>query len=227
MLSMIIPTINERENLETLLPLLKPYAQEIIIVDDGSTDGTVEVARRYGCKTIERGRRLGVGSAVYEGVKQAKGDIVAVMDADRSHPTEVLKSIVLIELGLVDIIKFSRFIEGGRMEDKGRHFLMRYYNRFLARVAGVHTQDFTGGYLAAKKETFDYPQTAIHGEWNLEYMSYNRKKRVAEIPYLYRRRVSGKSNWSGKQDFKRIFHYLYFVFVYRWKALCEKRWGSE
>ena len=224
---MIIPTVNERKNLETLLPLLKPYAQEIIIVDDGSTDGTVEVAKSYGCKTIERGRRLGVGSAVYEGVKQAKGDIVAVMDADLSHPTEVLKSIVLIELGIVDIIKFSRFIAGGGMEDNNRHFLMRYNNRFLATVAGVHTQDFTGGYLAAKKETFNYPQSAIHGEWNLEYMIYNRKKRIAEIPYLYRRRASGKSNWSGKQDFKRIFHYLYFTFVYRWKALCEKGWGSE
>lgn len=218
MLSVIIPTINEELNLRQILPQLKHYAQEIVLVDDGSTDGTVELAKRHGCVVVERGKKMGVGSAVYEGVRHAAGELVAVMDADHSHPIEALKSVVLIEVGSVDIIKFSRFIAGGGMEAKSRHFLMRYFNRFLAMVAGVHTQDFTGGYVVARKETFDYPQTAVQGEWNIEYMIHNRKKRIAEIPYIYRRRASGQSNWNRWQDAKRVLRYLYYLFLYRWKA---------
>lgn len=194
MLSVVIPTINEKENLALILPHLKHYAQEIVIVDDGSTDGTIELARQAGCKVIDRGRRMGVGSAVYDGVAAASGEIVAVMDADHSHPIEALRSVSLIEVDAVDIIKFSRFIAGGAMETHGRHFLMRYFNRFLAMVAGVHVQDFTGGYVLAKKETFDFATTAIQGEWNIEYMIHNRKRRIAEIPYLYRRRTIGHRN---------------------------------
>lgn len=222
MLSVIIPTINEEKNLGTILPQLKNYCQEIVIVDDGSTDGTLKIAQQFGCTIVSRGKKMGVGSAVYDGVKAAKHDIVAVMDADHSHPIEALKSVVLIEVGSVDIIKFSRFIAGGGMEQRFRHFLMRYFNRFLAAVARVYTQDFTGGYVVAKKETFDYQQTAIHGEWNLEYMIHNRKKRIAEIPYTYRRRASGKSNWNRWQDIKRTMRYFYYLLVYRIRATVEK-----
>ncbi len=218
MLSVVIPTINEKGNLELILPLLKHYAREIVVVDDGSTDGTVELARNAGCKVIERGKRLGVGSAVYEGVKIAMGDIVAVMDADHSHPIEALRSVSLIEVDAVDIIKFSRFVAGGGMEGGGRHYLMRHFNRFLAMIAGVHVQDFTGGYVLAKKETFNFCPTAIQGEWNIEYMIHNHKRRIAEIPYIYRRRTIGQSNWNGWKDFRRIFRYLYFIFVYRFRS---------
>lgn len=222
MLSVIIPTINEEKNLETILPQLKSYAQEIVIVDDGSTDGTLRLAKQHGCKIVGRKKKLGVGTAVYDGVRAASGDIVAVMDADHSHPIEALKSVVLIEVGSVDIIKFSRFIAGGGMEDKFRHLLMRYFNRFLSAVAGVHTQDFTGGYIVAKKANFEYSQTAVQGEWNIEFMIHNRKKRIAEIPYSYMRRTIGQSNWNGIQDVKRVFRYLKFLFIYRWRASVSK-----
>src|SRR5690349_18793546 len=122
MLSVIIPTINEEGNLATILPQLKKYADEIVIVDDGSTDGTLKISAEYGCKIVNRGKRMGVGSAVYDGVRAASHNIVAVMDADHSHPIEALKSSVLIEVGSVDIIKFSRFVAGGGMEDSFRHF---------------------------------------------------------------------------------------------------------
>ncbi len=222
MLSIVVPTINEEQNLLTILPQIFKHANEVIIVDDGSTDGTLEVAKRFGCKIVNRGKRMGVGSAVYDGVKVASHPIVAVMDADHSHPIEALKSFVLIEVDAVDIIKFSRFVAGGGMEDHFRHFLMRWFNRFQAALAHVHVQDFTGGYVIAKKETFNFSQTAVHGEWNIEYMIHNRKKRIAEIPYIYRHRASGQSNWSGAQDFKRVLRYIYFLFHYRWKALFEK-----
>ncbi len=219
MLSVIIPTINEEGNLKTILPTLKQYCDEIVIVDDGSTDGTLELARQHACKIVNRGKKLGVGSAVYDGVRAASHAIVAIMDADHSHPMEALKSAVLIEVGSVDIIKFSRFVAGGGMEDNFRHGLMRLFNRFLAMIAHVHTQDFTGGYIVATKECFDFEQTAIQGEWNLEFMIHNRKKRIAEIPYIYKHRASGQSNWTGRQDVKRVFRYVYYLFHYRWKAL--------
>ena len=219
MLSVVIPTINEKQNLMLILPHLKHYAQEIVVVDDGSTDGTIEVARNAGCKIIERGKRLGVGSAVYDGVKAATGDIVAVMDADHSHPIEALRSVSLIEVDVVDVIKFSRFIAGGGMEAQSRHFLMRYFNSFLAMIAGVHVQDFAGGYVLAKRSTFNFRPTAVHGEWNIEFMIHNRKRRIAEIPYIYRRRTIGSSNWNRWQDLGRIFRYLFYLFIYRFQSI--------
>lgn len=218
MLSVIIPTINEEHNLRTILPLLKQYTDEIVIVDDGSTDNTLTVAGDFGCKVVNRKKKMGVGSAVYDGVHAALGDIIAIMDADHSHPIEALKSAVLIEIDAADIIKFSRFIAGGGMESRFRHFLMRYFNRLLAMLANVHTHEFTGGYIVAKRETFDYKKTAVHGEWNVEYMMHNRKKRIAEIPYTYRRRAHGCSNWNRWQDIARAFDYLRYLLVCRWRT---------
>lgn len=219
MLSVIIPTINEEGNLKEILPRLKELADEIVVVDDGSTDGTISLCESHGCVVVNRGKRLGVGSAVYDGVKAAKGNIVAVMDADHSHPMEALKSINLIEVDSVDMVKFSRFVAGGGMEAKFRHFLMRYWNRFLAMIAYVHVQDFTGGYVMAKRETFDFKQTAIQGEWNLEYMIHNRHVRIAEVPYIYKSRTVGESNWNRWQDFCRVLRYVKFLFIYRLRAL--------
>ena len=95
MLSIIIPTYNERENIGALIRRLEkldfsiPF--EIIIVDDNSPDGTwriaEEIGRIYGnVIVIRRHENMGISSAIGDGVKIAKGDIIAVMDADLQHP---------------------------------------------------------------------------------------------------------------------------------------------
>ncbi|HOK39560.1 MAG TPA: glycosyltransferase [bacterium] len=217
MLSIVIPTLNEEKNLEILLPKIKDYCNEIIIVDDGSTDNTIGVGKKYNCKILERKNKFGVGSAVIDGAKIASYDNIAIVDGDLSHPVEVLKSVYLIEQNIVDIVKFSRFIGGGGMDNKLRWHLQGIYNRIMNILAGTRVSDFTGGFLLAKKECFDYHSTAVHGEWIIEFMYNNRNKRIAEVPYVYGFRKYGVSKFSGKKDIIRMFRYLYFIFYYHLK----------
>jgi len=216
MLSIVIPTLNEAENLKILLPKLTAIADEIIIVDDGSKDDTCLVAKNYGCKIIERAFKHGVGSAVIDGALAVKNEIVAIVDGDLSHPVEVLKSKYLIADNIVDIVKFSRFIAGGGMANKNRWRLQAIYNRIMNILAGTRVSDFTGGFLICRKDCFNYKSTAIHGEWIIEFMLQNKKKRIAEIPYIYGLRKFGESKFSGKKDLQRIIRYIYFIIYYNY-----------
>lgn len=219
MLSVIIPTINEGSNLKILLPKVKNNCDEIVIVDDGSVDDTLEIARKFGCIIIERGKRSGIGTAVHCGVKEAHGDIVAIMDGDDSHPVEALRSVNLIELDVVDIIKLSRFIPGGGMADKRRESLLGIYNKLFSLISFINVHDFTGGYVIAKKETFNFNSTAINGEWVAEYMLHNRKRRIAEIPYVYKCRLKGQSKFAKLKDIERVYRYIYYLIKYRIKGI--------
>ncbi len=205
MLSVIVPTVNEAENLKLLLPDLKKSCDEIVLVDDASTDETVQIAKSFGCKVIQRPGLLGCGTAVYDGVTAASHDAVAIMDADFSHPLKMLSCRSLIEQDLVDIIKFSRFAAGGGMENKLRYYLFRIYNIMMSIILGVRSKEITGGFIISKKECFNYPKQG-NTEWSLEYMRQNRHKRIAEIPYFYATRKQGVTK---NTDINRII--LYFI----------------
>ena len=94
--SILLPTFNERENLPIIVWLLVKYLKEldfeIIVIDDGSPDGTLDVAKKlqeiYGEETVvlrPRAKKLGLGTAYVHGLKHAKGDYIIIMDADLSH----------------------------------------------------------------------------------------------------------------------------------------------
>ena len=94
--SILLPTYNERENLPIIVWLLVKYLKEldfeIIVIDDGSPDGTLDVAKKlqeiYGEETVvlrPREKKLGLGTAYVHGLKHAKGDYIIIMDADLSH----------------------------------------------------------------------------------------------------------------------------------------------
>jgi dolichol-phosphate mannosyltransferase len=215
MFSIIIPALNEGKNLEILLPRLKDYCDEIVIVDDDSSDNTREVGANHNCKILHRTDKFGVGSAVNDGVSYATGDIVAIVDGDLSHPVKVLNSVYLIQKDIVDIIKFSRFISGGGMDNVIRWRLQGMFNRIMNILAGTRVSDFTGGFLIAKKECFNYESSAVHGEWIIEFLLNNRDKKIAEIPYTYGYRKFGVSKFAGKKDYARMFRYLYYIFHYK------------
>ncbi|MFP3177440.1 MAG: glycosyltransferase family 2 protein [Thermocladium sp.] len=124
--SVVLPTLNEAGNISLLFErLVKALGNgfEAVLVDDGSTDGTVEearqAARRLGFKlnVIERGRRLGLSSAVVEGIKAASHDVVVVMDADLQHPPEVVPLLVEAVKAGYAVAVASRYVEGGRVVD--------------------------------------------------------------------------------------------------------------
>jgi glycosyltransferase involved in cell wall biosynthesis len=116
--SVVIPTLNEAENLKWLLPRLPDWLDEIIIVDGCSTDATVAVSRelRPEVKIVLETRR-GKGAALRAGFEAATGDVIVMMDADGSmHPDEIIRFVAALMTG-ADFAKGSRFMQGAGTSD--------------------------------------------------------------------------------------------------------------
>src|SRR4051812_3244527 len=122
--SVVIPTLRERANLEKLLPLLfetldrAEIRAEIIVVDDNSRDGTDELcdqlSTRHTLRLITRRDARGLASAVIRGLQESRGEICVVMDADLSHPPEAIPELVdSIRSPFCDVAIGSRYVNGG------------------------------------------------------------------------------------------------------------------
>ncbi|HEV8290823.1 MAG TPA: glycosyltransferase, partial [Tepidisphaeraceae bacterium] len=143
-ISLIIPTINEAENLPALMgriaEALKGRDWEAIIVDDASTDGTPAV-----CAGLSKDLPLrllsreyptnGLSGAVLHGMAEAKGDILVIMDADLQHPPERITALIEpLESNSADFALGSRYVEGGSMEERFG-LLRRMLSRFATFLA--------------------------------------------------------------------------------------------
>lgn len=135
MVSLVVPTFNERDNIEPLIQNVFSLSKtndmplELIIVDDDSPDGTgnlvLSFKNKFPIKIVIRRWRKGLSSAVLEGFEVAEGDIIGIMDADMSHDYRIIPQMVkaIREEGF-DIVVGSRHIKGGGM-DKGWPFKRR------------------------------------------------------------------------------------------------------
>ncbi len=204
--SIVVPTYNERENLLVLVGRLDHAlhgSYEVVVVDDDSPDGTwrvaEELARRYPVKVIRRVGRRGLGSAIVEGLRAARGDYVVVMDADLQHPPEVVPLLVRAadETG-ADIVVASRYAQGGGVAGWSRARLL------VSRIAGLlahlllpearRTSDPMSGFWLVKRRLVE--ELKLEGRsWKvlLEILVKAPGARVAEVPYVFQPRGAGKS----------------------------------
>ena len=127
MISIVIPTYNEKDNITPLIERLSRTLEgrkyEILLVDDNSKDGTVDIAaalaEKYPVKVMVRTTERGLATAVLHGFKYAQGDIIGVMDADLQHPPEVNAYLLnAVESG-ADMAVASRYIPGGGVPNWG------------------------------------------------------------------------------------------------------------
>jgi dolichol-phosphate mannosyltransferase len=211
--SVIVPTYNERENLKTLVERILSAADvEVIVVDDASPDGTGEIADNlastYGIRVVHRSGKLGLASAMLDGLKAASGDILGVMDADFSHPPELIpKLIEPIVKGDADIVFASRYIKGGGVE--GWPLLRQVTSngaRLLARpLTGV--RDCMSGYFFMRKDVIEGVRLETVGfKLGLEILVKGRYKKAAEVPFTFRDRAGGKSKLNGKEYINYLRH---------------------
>ena len=155
----VLPTYNERENIAPLLRALRDAGDiEVLVVDDGSPDGTADLARSLGeelggVRLLERSTKDGLGSAYRAGFAQvlAEGyDAVVSMDADLSHDPAVIPEMLrLLEEG-ADAVIGSRYVTGGGTTDwpVRRQLLSKWGNGYTRRVLGLPTRDCTSGFRA-------------------------------------------------------------------------------
>ncbi len=199
-LSIVVPTLNERDNVELLVPALRRTLDEmritgeILVVDAGSQDGTAEAATRAGARALHV--RRGYGHALRMGLGEARGEFVITMDADLSHEPEVVARLWSIRDPLTIGIA-SRYVPGGSARTgRTRILLSRLLNVVFARGLALPVRDLSSGFriyprraaqmLRPRANDFDIlPELLVRAHitgW-----------RIVEIPFDYAPRFAGRS----------------------------------
>ena len=208
MLSIVVPTYNEAGSVtglaERLHAALAGRDWELVIVDDGSPDGTADVAAalapRIPTTVVRRPGKAGLASAVVAGFKAARGDTLVVMDADLSHPPETVPALIdAIDRG-ADLAVGSRYVRGGGVMD------WPLQRRVVSRVAClmgnalVPVRDATSGFFALRRSVIDGVKlNPIGFKIGFEVIARGRYKKVVEVPYTFRDRELGASKFGRRE----------------------------
>ena len=215
-ISVIVPTYNEAESLPVLTQRLFAALQEagleaeLVVVDDSSPDGTGDVAEglahQYPMRVLHRPPKSGLASAVWDGMAQARGDILVVMDADLSHPPEVVPQLIqAVASGAADLAVGSRYVPGGGVINWP--WLRRFASWFANQLARpfVPMRDATSGFFALKRDVVQgVALDPIGFKIGLEVMAKGRYERFKEVPYTFQDRRYGQSKFGTKE----VRHYL-------------------
>ena len=209
----VIPTYNERDNLEPLLSRLHEVAPaaHVLVVDDASPDGTGELADKLAAadervRVLHRPGKAGLGAAYLAGFAdglQGSYEVVVEMDADGSHAPEDLPTL-LAALGDADLVIGSRYVPGGRVVNWPTHrqWLSRGGNLYSRLALGVPIRDITGGYRAFRREVLEelaLGDVASQGycfQVDMAWRAVQAGFRVREVPITFTERERGSSKMS-------------------------------
>ncbi|MFG1291267.1 glycosyltransferase family 2 protein [Xanthobacter versatilis] len=218
-LSVIVPTFNERDNVEVLFAQLEAaldaVAWEAIFVDDDSPDGTADTVRAIGARDgrarcIRRVGRRGLAGACIEGMLAAQAPVVAVIDADLQHDPSALRTMLdLIRAG-ADLVVASRYMEGGSADafDRQRSWLSRTATTMAKWLPGVSTSDPMSGFFMIRRDVVEAraPHLSRHGfKILLDIMTTTgRPLACVDVPFTFGARQAGES----KLDRRTILDFL-------------------
>lgn len=152
--SVIIPAKNEEQGLALILPTIRQILPdaEIVVVDDGSSDGTSDVAGRHGARVIRHPYSVGNGAAIKSGARIAKGKVLVFMDADGQHnPEDIHRLTAQLENGH-DMAVGARSRES--QANVGRSIANSFYNLLASWMVGGKIEDLTSGFRAVDAEIF-------------------------------------------------------------------------
>lgn len=207
--SIIIPTYNESENISVIIERIKKTLCatgrefEILVVDDNSPDNTSRIAQlalgKYG-RVINRKGPRGLSLSVLDGIKEAKGDAILVIDADGSHPPEVIPDLIkAIEEGS-DLAVASRYCKGGGFKD---YPISRRIISGIACLLGrlvTSIKDNTSGFFCVKRDALKGTKIIPQGfKIGLEIFVKAACSKIVEVPYIFIDRQKGKSKLSRRQ----------------------------
>lgn len=211
----IIPTYNELDNIQKLVPyILEKYPElDILIVDDNSPDGTADFVEKLSrtdsrVKLIKRAKKMGLGTAYVEGFKYMLSngyDAVIQMDADYSHDPKEIKNF-LKKIKDYDLVLGSRYINGVRVINWPiRRLLLSYFANLYTRIiTGMPIKDATGGFKCFRREVLeaiDLDNINSNGysfQIEMNFLAWKKKFKIAEIPIIFVERVQGASKMSKK-----------------------------
>lgn len=226
LLSVVIPTYKERDNIENVVNILSglldktiPGNYELIIVDDDSPDRTWEVAQTLipdypQLRVMRRQEERGLASAVIRGWQAARGSILGVIDGDMQHPPEVLIQLwQKIEQG-ADLAVASRHVEGGGVSSWSviRRFLSRGAQVLglviLPEVVGRVSDPMSGYFMVRRNAIANTTLNPIGYKILLEVIGRGQIREIGEAGYIFRERSQGESKVTWKQYLDYIQHLI-------------------
>ncbi len=228
MLSIVLPTYNEAENLPELMEriagVLKSIDYEVIVVDDDSPDGTWKTAeslvkKHKTLRVIRRIGRRGLSSAVVEGFDAAKGDVVLVMDGDLQHdPALIVQLYNAVKKG-AGIAVASRYMKGGSVGEwvSGRKFLSSAGTWLARKVTPVRVSDPMSGFFALNADVYRRIRGSLRPtgfKILFEILGHLPRKTVtAEVPLVFRMRAHGESKLSAKVQIQFLLQLIRLILI--------------
>lgn len=218
-ISLIIPTYNEKDNIKPLIEritkALKGSNFEIVVVDDNSKDGTIditqELAASYPVKLLIRRDEKGLATAVIHGIKNSSGKYVCVMDADLQHPPEKLPEMVKAVEDGADMAFASRLVPGGGCA--GWTFSRKAISAGAIKICHVllpssrRVKDITSGFFIFDRSKIDIEKLKPTGyKIGLEVLEMGDFKDVREVPFIFEDRTAGKSKLKMKTQVDYLKH---------------------
>ncbi len=218
MITVVIPTYNERENLPYILEPLISQGLKVLVVDDNSPDGTGALADELAARNpdqihvMHRAGKQGLGTAYVQGFGWALNhgaDVVIQMDADFSHdPKDLPRLIDALDDPAVDFVIGSRYVQGGRLDERwgaGRRLLSWFANRvWVDLILGIGVRDCTAGFRAWKRETLlgmgleTIQSNGYFFQVEMTYRARRRGYRALEVPIYFAERRCGQSKMSSR-----------------------------
>lgn len=216
-LSIVVPTRDERDNLQPLaervFAAVDPAGSEMLVVDDDSPDGTAAAAQALACRwpvrcIVRRGER-GLATAVIRGLRESRGEVCVVMDADLSHPPERIPALVAaLDDPAVQMAVGSRFVPGGKVDlDWPLHRRINSrIGRLLARPL-TPVRDMMSGFFAVRRR--DLRLDALHPvgyKIALELIVRHGWTNVVELPITFCDRRSGRTKLTVAEQLRYLRH---------------------
>lgn len=213
----IIPTYNEKENIEAIIKAVinLPVAFDVLVIDDGSPDGTADIVKTLMAEytervhIVERAGKQGLGTAYIAGFKWAivhGYDYIFEMDADFSHnPQDLLKLSDALTAKGADVAIGSRYVSGVNVVNwpMGRVLMSYFASKYVRFVLGIPVHDTTAGFVGYRRqvlETIELDKIRFKGyafQIEMKFTAYKCGFHIVEIPIIFVNRVLGTSKMSG------------------------------
>ena len=234
--AVIIPTYNERENLEAIISRVRGSVPDadLLVVDDNSPDGTGDLADKLAAtdariNVLHRAGKDGLGAAYIAGFRWALGqgyDAMVEMDADGSHQPEQLPDL-LAALASADLVIGSRYVPGGKVMNwpRSREILSRAANTYARLMLGIQLRDATAGYRAYRDTTLrqialdEVESQGYCFQVDLALRALRAGLTVVEVPITFVERVRGASKMSGGVVIEALWRIARWGLAARWPSL--------
>jgi dolichol-phosphate mannosyltransferase len=223
-ISVIVPAKNEEQNIpvlvERLFPVLRALARpfEVIVVNDGSTDGTLRVLRALAAdnpelRVIDLARNYGQTAAMMAGFDHAIGDIIVPIDADlQNDPADIPRLLARLDEGFDVVSGWRKDRQDAAIR---RNFVSRVANRLISRLSGVHLHDYGCSLKAYRREVIE--SVRLYGEMHRFVPIYASwyGARITELPVNHKPRLHGKSNYGLERIIKVVLDLIVVRFLDR------------